>query len=161
YTDNLNATDIIGIAFVDNYRQLVTATNIYGIRYGNSGGTAINIDGGSATNIYGIRLGGVNTENGGAITNNYGLDVDRPCTGLICNGTISNNYGLYIEDMSAATTGATNTYGIYSAGGNNYFGGPVGIGTTAPTGNLDVRGDEVRIWTGAGTDTNATSAGEL
>src|ERR1041385_2410227 len=39
--------------------------------------------------------------------------------------------------------------------------GAVGIGTWAPTGQLDVRGDEMRIWTGAGTDTNATAAGEL
>jgi len=39
--------------------------------------------------------------------------------------------------------------------------GNVGIGTTSPTGKLDVRGDEVRIWTGAGTDTYATNAGEL
>jgi len=39
--------------------------------------------------------------------------------------------------------------------------GNVGIGTTSPTGKLDVRGDEVRIWTGAGTNTNALASGEL
>ncbi len=39
--------------------------------------------------------------------------------------------------------------------------GHVGIGTTAPSGALDVRGAEVRIWTGAGTDTNAGNPGEL
>lgn len=37
----------------------------------------------------------------------------------------------------------------------------VGIGTFSPTGALDVRRDEVRIWTGTGTDSNAASAGEL
>ncbi|MFC1667253.1 hypothetical protein ACFL0P_05270, partial [Candidatus Omnitrophota bacterium] len=37
----------------------------------------------------------------------------------------------------------------------------VGIGTTTPSGKLDVRGDEVRIWTGVGTNTNAVSSGEL
>jgi len=39
--------------------------------------------------------------------------------------------------------------------------GNLGIGTTAPVSKLDVRGDEVRVWTGAGTNTNATASGEL
>jgi hypothetical protein len=40
-------------------------------------------------------------------------------------------------------------------------GGNVGIGTVAPIGKLAIVGDEVRIWTGAGTNTNAVSSGEL
>ncbi len=36
----------------------------------------------------------------------------------------------------------------------------VGIGSTVPAAKLDVNGS-VKIWTGAGTDSNATSAGEL
>ena len=39
--------------------------------------------------------------------------------------------------------------------------GNVGIGFSTPIGRLDVRGDEARIWTGAGTNTNATTSGEL
>ena len=39
--------------------------------------------------------------------------------------------------------------------------GNVGIGTTSPVGKLDVRGEEVNIWTGAGTNTYAVSSGEL
>src|SRR5207344_1584926 len=40
--------------------------------------------------------------------------------------------------------------------------GNVGIGTWNPIGALDVKGTSAtRIWTGAGTDTNATAAGEL
>src|SRR6185503_17777259 len=40
--------------------------------------------------------------------------------------------------------------------------GNVGIGTWSPIGSLEVRGTSAtRIWTGAGTDTNATAAGEL
>jgi hypothetical protein len=39
--------------------------------------------------------------------------------------------------------------------------GACGIRTTSPVGALDVRGDEVRIWTGTGTNNYATLAGEL
>lgn len=39
--------------------------------------------------------------------------------------------------------------------------GNVGVGTSAATGRMDIRGDEVRIWTGTGTDTNALASGEL
>lgn len=55
--------------------------------------------------------------------------------------------------------------GGWTDGGSNMYQtdttDTVGIGTTTGTGKLDVRGDEVRVWTGAGTDTNATSSGEL
>ena len=39
--------------------------------------------------------------------------------------------------------------------------GNVGIGTSSPTGKLDVRGDEVRIWDGSATVTDALGQGEL
>ncbi len=42
-----------------------------------------------------------------------------------------------------------------------FQGGSVGIGTVSPVGKLDIRGDEVRIWTGSGTNTNALSSGDL
>ena len=41
---------------------------------------------------------------------------------------VTNAYGLYLETQ----TNATNNWGVYSVGGNNYFGGNVGIGTTNP-----------------------------
>jgi hypothetical protein len=50
---------------------------------------------------------------------------------------------------------------LLNVNGETYIAGPVGIGTFTPTGMMDIRQDEVRIWTGAGTNTNATSAGEL
>ena len=47
-------------------------------------------------------------------------------------------------------------------GGLTVMTGNVGIGTWSPIGSLEVRGGTAaRIWTGAGTDTNATAAGEL
>lgn len=39
--------------------------------------------------------------------------------------------------------------------------GNVGVGTSAATGRMDIRGDEVRVWTGTGTDSNALASGEL
>jgi trimeric autotransporter adhesin len=70
----------------------------------------------------------------GAITNAYGVKLEAPTATL--GGTISNYYGLYIATPSAATT----NYALYSQGGTTYFGGNVGIGTTAPQATLDVNG---------------------
>jgi len=55
---------------------------------------------------------------------------------------ITNYIGLYIGNASARTDPApsTGSYGIYAAGGNNYFGGNIGIGTTAPSQRLEVSG---------------------
>ncbi|MCD4727745.1 MAG: hypothetical protein K8R46_08795, partial [Pirellulales bacterium] len=41
------------------------------------------------------------------------------------------------------------------------LGGNVGIGTTGPTGKLDIRGDEVRIWDGTASVDHATGEGQL
>jgi hypothetical protein len=49
-------------------------------------------------------------------------------------GTLTNLYGLYLGPM----TGATNNYAIYSAGGQNYLAGTVGIGTSTPSAKVDI-----------------------
>jgi hypothetical protein len=62
-----------------------------------------------------------------ASVNKYGLEVQSTGT---WNGTSANNVGLYVSSV----TGGTNNYdAIFNGGGN------VGIGTSTPLGNLDVR----------------------
>ncbi|MBI5623786.1 MAG: tail fiber domain-containing protein [Elusimicrobia bacterium] len=50
--------------------------------------------------------------------------------------------------ISGAMSGASNNYALYSAGGTNYFGGNVGVGTTDPGAKLDVSGGNIKT-TGA------------
>ncbi len=71
----------------------------------------------------------------GSTTNSYGVQIDTPANSG--GGGITNNYGLYIANQAGVAT-STN-YSIYSAGGNNYFAGNVGIGSTSPTEQLDIQ----------------------
>ncbi|MFA5076745.1 MAG: tail fiber domain-containing protein, partial [Patescibacteria group bacterium] len=97
-------------------------------------GTAyVNADAtGLTTNAIGalVQVGNVGA---GDITNAYGISVvTHSPEGA---GSIDNYYGLHIQD----TTGAgTNSWAIYSDGGDSYFGGNVGIGTTAPDYTLEL-----------------------
>ncbi|MBW8040197.1 MAG: hypothetical protein FVQ85_09385 [Planctomycetes bacterium] len=59
------------------------------------------------------------------------------------------------------TANSASTWGIYVVQGKSYFSGNVGIGATSPIGKLDIRGDEVRIWDGSASVSDATSQGEL
>ena len=71
----------------------------------------------------------------GTITNSYGLYLAPPLnTG---GGLFSHYVGVYIANPTAVVP---NAYGVYSAGGINYFAGDVGIGTTAPAARLEVNG---------------------
>ena len=65
--------------------------------------------------------------------------------------------------MIVASGGNVGIGTIAPVGGLTVMSGNVGIGTWSPIGQLEVRGGSgaTRIWTGAGTDTNATLAGEL
>jgi Chaperone of endosialidase len=71
------------------------------------------------------------------ITNAYSIYADTNWTQN--GGTITNAYGLYIADESGAAT--NQNFNFYSAGsGINYFGGNVGIATDTPWRTLSVAG---------------------
>jgi len=86
------------------------------------------------TEAFGSRYGFAN-KGTGTISKLYGSYItDASNTG---GGVISQQYGLYIENQTA---GALN-YALYSAGGQSYFNGNVGIGVPVPTEKLDVLGN--------------------
>lgn len=87
------------------------------------------------TNAYGYYVQNV-TDAGRTITNSYGAYLANPSGA----GAVTNNYGLYLESQ---TKGATLNFSLYSAGGQMFHAGDVGIGpgATDPQGPLDVRGD--------------------
>ena len=87
---------------------------------------------GSTTSQYGVNVETLAT-NSSTVGTNYGININTP---TITTSTVNTNYGLYIANQ----TGATTNYSIYSAGGNNYFGGNVGIGVTSPASNLHIVG---------------------
>ncbi|TSC57286.1 MAG: putative membrane-anchored cell surface protein, partial [Candidatus Peregrinibacteria bacterium Greene0416_19] len=74
----------------------------------------------------------------GTLTNYYGLLVNNMSNNA---GTITNTYGVYIGDLTHGTQ-TINPYGIYvsDTGIRNYFGGPVGIGSSSPAAKLTVTG---------------------
>ena len=79
---------------------------------------------------------------GGTVSGSvYGVNV-----GNQGNSGWTTSYGIYIDPQSGSTA---QNFGLYSAGGSNYFGGNVGIGTNAPGASLEVNGN-VRLTSGSG-----------
>jgi hypothetical protein len=64
----------------------------------------------------------------GPVTNLFGLDVDPSGASLGGSGSVTNSFGIYVSQPSVGT----NKWTLYSAGGNNYFAGNVGIGVLSP-----------------------------
>ncbi|OGL67066.1 hypothetical protein A2856_01130 [Candidatus Uhrbacteria bacterium RIFCSPHIGHO2_01_FULL_63_20] len=89
---------------------------------------------GTETNI-GIEAFIKRTGATGGTIDNYGVYVDNNGVDGAGAGT-STLYGLYLESM----TGADTNYAIYSAGGQSYFAGNIGIGDATPDYLLDVAG---------------------
>ncbi len=113
--------------------------------FGNSGSNLSNgkanvselaASGGTLINGYGFESN-IGISGSGNITNSYGLMLRNPTD--TSTGSITNSYGLYIENQTAANT---LNYSIYSAGGANFFGGNIGVGSgiTSPTSAIDLNG---------------------
>ena len=90
-----------------------------------------------------------------AVTLGYhaGLYVNPLAVGGLA--TVTNNYGVYLNPGTAAT----NNYGVYQNGISvkNFFQGKVGIGTTSPSGQLEVRGTSLSDVVVKATSANSTS----
>lgn len=77
----------------------------------------------------------VDTSTGQVITNAYGYYVENGSG----SGAPVNQYGVYIQPL---TKGTSENYAIYSGGTTkSYFGGNVGVGTSAPNTKLHVEGN--------------------
>jgi len=122
-------TSVVGIdasGVVAGIGTNASTGNVYGVRANEAvvdgfGGTT------SATNVYDFFA-----EN--SAPNSEGYPVPP-----FSSGTITNYYGVYIQQHTAGV----NNWNLYSVGGQNYFGGNVGIGTPTPGALLDVNGTSI------------------
>jgi hypothetical protein len=83
----------------------------------------------SANTVCGINVTVLPAQSNGGVASigtSYGIKIGS-CRPPINAGTVDHAYGLYIDPQTGATY---DNYAIYAAGGTNYFGGNVGIGTT-------------------------------
>ena len=112
-----------------NFTGNISAASFEMDHYGNGAlaagvgiyGTVFNRSTGTIANAYGI-LTNMSNLSTGKITNGYGVYVNAPTNSG--GGMFSNYTGLYLANPTAVP----GAYGLYSAGGKNYFAGAVGIG---------------------------------
>lgn len=113
----------------------------YGV-YGQSAGT-------SSVGVFGTNSSSTGTTHGvrGEVYSTSGAALSG-----LAQANSGTNYGLY------AATNSTSGYAVYATGGQNYFGGNTGIGTSSPAAKLHVNGT-VRVENLA--STTSTTRGAL
>jgi hypothetical protein len=92
------------------------------------------------------------------------MDWNAGANPMVLNSNQAINFNVSSVTKMAITGGGNVGIGtVTPVNGTAIMNGNVGIGTWSPVGALEVKGlsGATRIWTGAGTDTNATGAGEL
>ncbi|MCG2696390.1 MAG: helix-turn-helix domain-containing protein, partial [Candidatus Portnoybacteria bacterium] len=110
-----------------NGGKITNSHNYYGYAYYDNN---MNV-----TNNYGIRIDWSSLlYTSSNIQTNYGAYIGKPIKDA--TSTIGTNYGIYLGDQAVGST----SYAIYSAGGQNYLAGNLGIGTSSPDYALDVAG---------------------
>ena len=92
--------------------------------------------GGHNNIAYGVLAKG--TVGGSTNLNHASFGVVAQATAAAGTNASVITYGVYAD---ATNSGAGRAFGVYSANGENYFGGRVGIGTTAPASPLTVNSD--------------------
>ncbi|MBI4346767.1 MAG: hypothetical protein HY553_07915, partial [Elusimicrobia bacterium] len=127
--------------FADRLYQTSGCTGCNAVEFlpnGVSGGTRSGIllgptfNAANADNYASLRL--TPTVGGSAFTQPDHRGIHIADTTLTGGASLTTNYGLYIDNQTA---GGTN-YSLYSAGGQSYFAGRVGLGATVPSYKLSI-----------------------
>lgn len=181
YGDGANITNLSGLGsggWTDGGTNVSVTTTTDNVGIGVTSGTGrldvrgdeVRIWTGSGSNAQALSSGelyvGADLEVDGTI---YGALSGNALTAteLLVNGTncSTGSYARGVDTLGQAESCTAIVVAGWTDGGTNVIltttTDNVGIGTTTPTGVLDVRGDEVRIWTGAGSSNNALASGEL
>ncbi len=137
-TANSNSGTSLKYGLLSSYTKNGTGTNT-GYQNG-AGWFASSITGGTETTLDNVNSR-IQVPAGGMVINatDFSADTSYASGGVITNRNgfqvrdflqpVANQYGLYINNLSAGTT---NNFSIYTGTAKSYFGGSIGIGTTAP-----------------------------
>lgn len=90
----------------------------------------------------------------GTLSGAQGIFIETP---TFLGSAPTTNYGLYIDSQ---TGGGTN-YALYSAGGQTYFAGNVGIGTTSPSSQLELGVGQIAVPLGSVSNPSYSFTGDL